>query len=71
MRWTMRRKANVIEAIEEGRIDEATALRQYELSREELAEWRRYYDPHGVTGLRATWTQRYRLADTKRRNGES
>jgi hypothetical protein len=59
-RWTARRKAELVEAIDEGRIGEATAMRQYNLSWEELSEWRRNYEVHGKKGLRATRVQQYR-----------
>jgi hypothetical protein len=59
-RWRPQRKAAVLALIDSGVLSEADALRDYELSTEELAEWRLAFAEHGVDGLRATRLQMYR-----------
>jgi hypothetical protein len=51
MRWTSRRKAEVVVAIEKGLITPEEAKRRYELSDEELAAWVRDYAAYGQDGL--------------------
>ena len=60
MRWTPKRKAEIIEAILNGRLIPVDAIKQYGLSEEELAAWLRDYLDHGREGLRVTKLQRYR-----------
>ena len=59
MRWTTLRKAEIIEAIQNGHLTPAQAMGQYGLSEEELAAWTRDYLAHGSAGLRATKLQQY------------
>jgi transposase-like protein len=59
-RWTPRRKAAVILAIRERVISVQEACERYDLSAQELAEWERDLDRHGVAGLRVTKNQIYR-----------
>ena len=54
MRWTPKRKAAVVVAIEAGIISTAEALQRQQLSEEELATWMRDYAAHGRAGLRVT-----------------
>jgi hypothetical protein len=51
-RWVARRKAQVVEAVQNGilRLDEA--LRRYEVSIEEFSAWKRRFYRSGVEGLR-------------------
>jgi hypothetical protein len=51
MRWTSRRKAEIVVAIEKGLITPEEAKRRYELSEEELAAWVRDYAAYGQDGL--------------------
>jgi Protein of unknown function (DUF1153) len=67
MRWTVRRKAEVVVAIAQGRITIAEAKERHGLSEEELAAWQRDYTAHGEAGLRATWLQQYRRGGHPRR----
>jgi hypothetical protein len=53
-RWTRRRKAAVVLAIENVVISATKAEKQYRLSLEELAEWKRRFTSHGMYGLAAT-----------------
>ena len=59
-RWVASRKATVVRAIAAGLISEADAMQRWQLSAEELAEWRRAIALHGVGALRATKLQKYR-----------
>jgi transposase-like protein len=59
MRWTMKRKAEIIEAIQNGRMTAAEATERHGLSEEELAAWMRNYLAHGKDGLRVTKLQQY------------
>ena len=66
-RWTMRRKAIVIQAVRGGwvPIEEVCAL--YNISVDEFLAWERDVDRYGVPGLRATRFQIYRDTDKQRR----
>jgi hypothetical protein len=64
VRWTYQRKAKLIEAINDGFIDEAVAMSIHNISQEELSKWRKLYETHGAKGLRATRMQNYRRGDT-------
>ncbi len=59
-RWVVRRKAEVVSAVNGGllTIDEACA--RYDLTLEEFAGWQRAVDRSGMPGLRVTRIQHYR-----------
>ncbi len=59
-RWVVRRKAEVLAAITDGRISRAEACRRYSISEAELRLWERAIDCAGVPGLRVTRVQIYR-----------
>jgi hypothetical protein len=59
-RWSFRRKAEVVQAIEAGAFTAAEALAALDLSAEELASWRRRYLRHGPHGCRETRIKEYR-----------
>lgn len=59
-RWVVRRKAEVVAAVEGGMLSEQDACERYQLSQEEFAGWKRLLSRHGVKGLRATRLQSYR-----------
>lgn len=59
-RWVASRKAAVVKAIAAGLISQEEALARYELSLEELDNWRRAIATHGMKALKATKIQRYR-----------
>jgi hypothetical protein len=65
-RWTVRRKAAVVEAVRGGWIPIDEVCRIYKLSVEELLGWERDIDRYGVPGLRATRYQIYRQTDARR-----
>jgi hypothetical protein len=66
-RWTVRRKAAVIEAVRGGWVPIEEACRLYKLSVDEFLAWERDIDRHGVHGLRTTRFQIYRDTEARRR----
>ena len=50
-RWVARRKAQVVEAVQSGKIRLDEALGRYELSIEEFSAWKRRFFRSGVDGL--------------------
>jgi hypothetical protein len=65
-RWVVRRKAEVVSAVNGGLITIAEACDRYALTLEEFASWQRHVDRSGLKGLRVTRLQQYR--DEYRRN---
>src|SRR5437762_9258037 len=65
-RWTVRRKAAVIEAVRGGWVPIEEACRLYNLSVDEFLAWERDIDRNGVPGLRTTRYQIYRDTDAQR-----
>lgn len=59
-RWVVRRKAEVVAAVNGGLLSIAEACERYGLTLEELASWQRAIDREGMLGLRATRVQHYR-----------
>jgi hypothetical protein len=59
-RWTIRRKAAVLNAIANGVLSRDEACQRYQISEEELASWQQTYESHGLPGLRSTRLQQYR-----------
>jgi hypothetical protein len=59
-RWVIRRKAQVLRAIEDGRLTRAEACARYNISDAELRLWERAIACAGVPGLRVTRVQIYR-----------
>jgi hypothetical protein len=66
-RWTVRRKAAVIEDVRGGWVPIEEACRLYKLSVDEFLAWERDIDRHGLHGLRSTRYQIYRDTETGRR----
>jgi hypothetical protein len=66
-RWVARRKAAVLGALRSGAITMEEACRRYALSEEELRDWQRAFEAHGLPGLRAT---RLRGRRTRRSNAD-
>ena len=64
-RWTVQRKAAVVEAVRGGwmPLDEACVL--YNVSIDEFIAWERDLDRYGVPGLRTTRYQIYRDTEKK------
>lgn len=59
-RWVVRRKAEVVAAVNGGLLTIAEACSRYDLTLEELASWQRAVEREGMAGLRATRVQHYR-----------
>lgn len=59
-RWVARRKAEILAAIESGRLTRAEACARYSISEAELRLWERAVECAGVPGLRVTRVQIYR-----------
>ncbi len=66
-RWTVRRKAAVIEAVRGGWVPIEEACRLYNLSVDEFLAWERDIDRHGMHGLRTTRYQIYRDTEAPKR----
>ncbi|MDE1937997.1 MAG: DUF1153 domain-containing protein [Alphaproteobacteria bacterium] len=61
-RWVIRRKAEVVAAVEGGLLTLDEACRRYSLSVEEFLGWERAIHRYGMSGLRVTHAQQYRSA---------
>jgi hypothetical protein len=57
-RWTIRRKAALLQALRSGALTLEAASERYSI--DELRAWARDFDRHGLYGLRATRVQSYR-----------
>jgi hypothetical protein len=64
-RWTVRRKAAVIEAVRGGWVPIEEICELYNISVDEFLAWERDIDRHGMHGLRTTRYQIYRDTDTQ------
>ena len=65
-RWTVRRKAAVIEAVRGGWVPIEEICEVYSISVDEFLAWERDIDRYGVPGLRSTRYQIYRQTDARR-----
>lgn len=59
-RWVVRRKAEVVAAVNGGLLSIDEVCQRYNLSPEEFASWQRAVDRSGMPGLRVTRIQHYR-----------
>jgi Protein of unknown function (DUF1153) len=59
-RWVVRRKAEVVAAVNGGLLTVDEACARYGLSLEEFASWQRAVDRSGMPGLRVTRIQHYK-----------
>ena len=59
-RWVASRKAAVVKAVRYNLISLEDALKQYDLSPEELESWTQAVETHGEVALKATAVQRFR-----------
>ncbi len=59
-RWVVRRKAEVVAAVNGGLLSIDAVCERYNLSPEEFAGWQRAVDRSGMPGLRVTRIQHYR-----------
>ncbi len=59
-RWVVRRKAEVVAAVNGGLLSVDEVCERYGLTAEEFAGWQRAIDRSGMPGLRVTRIQHYR-----------
>lgn len=59
-RWVVRRKAEVVAAVNGGLLTVDEACARYSLTVEEFASWQRAVDRSGMPGLRVTRIQHYK-----------
>jgi len=59
-RWVVRRKAEVVAAVNGGLLSINDVCERYHLTLEEFASWQRAVDRSGMPGLRVTRIQHYR-----------
>jgi Protein of unknown function (DUF1153) len=59
-RWVIRRKAEVVAAVNGGLLTIEEVCGRYRLTLEEFASWQRAVDRSGMQGLRVTRIQHYR-----------
>jgi hypothetical protein len=59
-RWVVRRKAEVVAAVNGGLLTVDEVCQRYSLTLEEFAGWQRAVDRSGMPGLRVTRIQHYR-----------
>jgi hypothetical protein len=59
-RWVVRRKAEVVAAVNGGLLTISDVCERYSLTLEEFASWQRAVDRSGMPGLRVTRIQHYR-----------
>jgi len=64
-RWVIRRKAEVVCAVNGNLLTREEAVRRYSISPAEFEAWRHSVERHGLRGLRITRFQQYR--DRERR----
>jgi hypothetical protein len=67
-RWVIRRKAQVVSAVQGGLLTVDEACARFSLSFEEFISWQRAVDLSGMLGLRVTHTQHYRTLQERRRH---
>ncbi len=71
VRWTPRRKAEVVAAVAGRLLSAGEACKRYSLTAEELEDWQRRIDHGGLRGLRATRIQDHRPSCDRRYSFES
>ncbi len=59
-RWVVRRKAEVVAAVNGGLLTVDEVCQRYQLTLEEFAGWQRAIDRAGMPGLRVTRIRQYR-----------
>jgi hypothetical protein len=62
VRWSPRRKAEIVVAVRQGLLTSDEACTLYELTEDELAEWDRLERQFGLKGLQASKLHLYRVA---------
>lgn len=69
-RWTPHRKAKIVAAVRSGVVSLNEACHHYKLTSDEFASWQRFFENHGVAGLRVTRLQDYRTNEHGRTRPE-
>ena len=59
-RWVVRRKAEVVAAVNGGLLSFDEVCKRYDISLEEFASWKRAVERSGMPGLRVTRIQHYK-----------
>lgn len=67
-RWVVRRKAEVVSAVNGGLLSVDEVCERYSLSLEEFAGWQRAVDRSGMPGLRVTRIQHYKTLYERQQN---
>jgi hypothetical protein len=62
-RWVIRRKAEVVAAVNGGMLSLEEACDRYDLSLEEFLSWQETIDKSGLLGLRISYLSKYRTED--------
>tara|TARA_R110000824_G_scaffold87824_2_gene216232 strand:+ start:680 stop:1030 length:351 start_codon:yes stop_codon:yes gene_type:complete len=62
-RWVIRRKAEVVAAVNGGLLSLEEACDRYDLSLEEFISWQESIDKSGLPGLRVSYLTQYRTQD--------
>lgn len=60
-RWVIRRKAEVVAAVQGGLLTVEDALQRYGLTPEEFEIWQAMFQEYGTAGLRTTRVRHYRM----------
>lgn len=60
LRWTARRKAVLVQALDDETLSSAQACALYAISEEEIAHWRMLLQRVGMQGLAAKYSVNYR-----------
>ncbi|UTW58081.1 DUF1153 domain-containing protein [Kordiimonas sp. SCSIO 12603] len=66
-RWVIRRKAEVVAAVQGGLLTLEDACKRYSLSVEEFLSWQQAINQNGLAGLRTTRIQKYRSQEVDNR----
>jgi Protein of unknown function (DUF1153) len=69
LRWVVRRKAAIVEAVKSGQLTIDDACRTYNLTPEEYLSWQRLIERHGTRGLRTTRLKDYRAENASQNKG--
>jgi len=67
-RWVVRRKAEVVAAVNGGLLTVDEVCERYSLTVEEFATWQRAIDRSGMPGLRVTRIQHYKSLYERQQN---
>ena len=67
-RWVIRRKAEVVAAVNGGLLSLEEACDRYDLSLEEFLSWQESIDKSGLPGLRISYLSQYREQDRARQD---